>query len=171
MSTAVQAPAARTEIIHNNRFLMAIYACLAVVSWICAPFFVIEGLSMFVPLRSVGFMRVLYAVQWLLGSFGMAYTGRLLWNMSVKKWRNRVELDATGVRFCCKLQDGKNEWYTPLDQIESVTCATSGGVQTFRVQTFDPGSYFTYNSYTFTRPKTIAERVAAACGKSLEFVK
>jgi hypothetical protein len=79
-----------------------------------------------------------------------------------------VEMDATGVKFCCKLRDGRSEWYTPLDQIESVTCVTSGGVQTFTVRTFDPGSYFEYDSFTFTRPKTVAERIAAACGKRLE---
>jgi hypothetical protein len=39
------------------------------------------------------------------------------------------------------------------------------------VQTADPGSYFTYDSFTFTQPKTIALRVAAACGKTLQNVK
>ena len=70
-----------------------------------------------------------------------------------------------------KLVDGHGEWYTPWDQITRVTCATKNGVQLFRVQTADPDSYFTYDSFTFTRPKTIAMRVAAACGKPLENVK
>jgi hypothetical protein len=132
---------------------------------------VLEGVSLFFPLRSFGFMRGMAGVQWTLGGVCLFFTAGWMWRQGPKKWHNRVELDANGVRFFCKMIGDRKQWYAPWDQITSVTCKSANGFQTFEVQTADPGSYFTYNSYTFTRPKTIALRVAAACGKTMEYVK
>jgi hypothetical protein len=171
VSAAVQAPVVRTEIIHNSRILMAVYVCLAVATWASSVCMVVEGVSLLFPLRTFGFMRGLGVLQWTLGGLCLFFTAGWMWRQGTKKWHYRVELDANGVKFVCKLVDGRGEWYTPWDQITRVTCATKNGVQLFRVQTADPDSYFTYDSFTFTRPKTIAMRVAAACGKPLENVK
>jgi hypothetical protein len=161
----------RTEVIHNSRILMAVYVCLAVASWFGSVCMVLEGVYLLFPLRTIGFMRGFAAMEWTLSGICVFFTAGWMWRQGTKKWNYRVEMDANGVRFFCKLEDGRGEWYTPWAQIARVTCKTANGVQTFKVQTADPASYFAYNSYTFTRPKTIALRVAAACGKTLEYVK
>ncbi len=169
MSTAVHGAVVRAETIHNNRVLMAVYGVFSVASWFFAACCLLMAISLFFPLRGLGFMRVLNAIEWLGGGYCMAFTGQLLWRLGPKKWNNRVVLDAEGVQFFCKMKDARKDWYARWEHITNVICKSTNGFQLFTVKTVD--GYFEYNSYTFTRPKKIAERIAAACGKQIEYTK
>jgi hypothetical protein len=169
VSAAVHVPVMHAETIHNNRVLMAVYAVLAVAGWAASACFVVTGIYLLIPLHSLGFMRLLGAIEWIGGGYCMIFTGQLLWNLGPKKWHNRVVLDADGVHIFCTMKDARKDWYARWEHITNVICQSGGGYQTFKVKTVD--GYFEYNSYTFTTPKKIALRIAAACGTLIEYSK
>jgi hypothetical protein len=166
VSATAQAPVVGTETIHNSRALLAICVLFSLGSWALAGIGAMMTISVLIQLKAGGVWSVLGALQWLVFAYSFFLVGRMFWRLSVKAWNSRVVLDSAGVNFHYAEAGGYKDFSMPWGAIESVTHKRVGNYQTYTVHGND-GGYFRFTSYTFMRPKKIAKRIAADCGKPI----
>lgn len=167
MSATAQVPVISTETIHNSRGLLAVCFLFSLASWALAGIGAMMTISVLIQLKAGGVWSVLGALQWLVFAYCFFLVGRMFWRLSVKAWNSRVVLDSGGVSFHYAEAGGYKDFSMPWGVIDSVSHKRVGNYQTYTVHGND-GGYFRFNSYTFMRPKKIAKRIAAACGKPIE---
>jgi hypothetical protein len=166
MSVTAQVPVISTETIQNSRGILAVCALFSVASWALVAIGAMMTISELIQLKSAGVWSVVAALQWLVFAYCFFLVGQMFWRLSVKAWNSRVILHSAGVSFHYPEAGGYKDFSMPWGVIDSVSHKRVGNYQTYTVHGND-GGYFTFNSYTFMRPKKIAKRIADACGKPI----
>jgi hypothetical protein len=166
-TSQIAAERSHPVVLRNSRLrcwgTMGIGVCSLFIG-ICMMLMVI---SMFTPLSALSFMRVLAAAQWGLGGFMMCYMCPWLWKWARVMASHTVKLDERGVDFNLGTKRKPIELFMAWTEIVSVQQKRVGNAQQFTITGTD-GSYASFSSYTFFRPKKVARMIAERVGQTIQ---
>lgn len=169
LTSEIAAHRARHMVLHNSRLacwgMMGLGVCSMFIG-ICMMLMVI---SLMLPVSAISFMRVLAAVQWVLGGFMMCYLCPALFKWSRGMLHKRVKLDERGADFELGTKKKPVELFMPWEEVASIKQQRAGNAQQFTISGTD-GSYAQFTSYSFFRPQHVARMIAERAGVTIQKV-
>lgn len=156
-------------VLRNSRIVCWITMGVGVCSAFIGVCMMLMIVSLLTPLSAISFMRVLAAVQWGLGGFLMCILCPALWKWGRGMLEKRVILDERGVDFNLGTRKSPQELLMAWGQVTRVQQKRVGNAQQFTVTGAD-GSYASFTSYTFFRPRRVARLIAVRAGIEIQKV-
>jgi hypothetical protein len=156
-------------VLHNSRLLCGVTMAMGVCSAFIGVCMVLMVFSVLTPLSAISFLRVLAAAQWGLGGamFCMLCPG--LWKWALRAGYRKVTLDERGAEFQLGSKIKPVGLFMEWSNIASVQQKRAGNGFEFTITGKD-GSYVSYNSYSFFRPKHVARMIAQRAGLTVQRV-
>jgi hypothetical protein len=164
---AVPAAPRRTVVLRNSRLLCWTTMGMGLLCVFVGIFMVLVGFSEIAPIRTLGFLRGLAVVQWVLGGVGMMYFLPVAWSWGRSVLHYRVTLTDQGVDFLLGTPKHPEQLFIAWENIASIERKTAGSIREYTVLGND-GSIATFNSYTFIRAQRVARMIAERAGKPIQ---
>jgi hypothetical protein len=119
------------------------------------------------PLSDYNFHRLEGVVGWGISAWFFGYLCTVLWKLAFKMAHAEAKLDSRGVDFRLGTKTKSEELFLAWDQVAAIQYERFGNNQCYSILGKDD-SYVKYTSYTFFRPKKLAQLIAARAGQPIQ---
>jgi len=156
----------RATVVRNSRALLSLTFLGSAAAFAMCLCMVLLALSFVFPLHSIAIDRIATAFLWAVGAWMMAASNVFLWRQGRAMAQCSVLLDTYGAHFKLGAASNAKEVFMPWNEIEAVRYKRIPNAQKFTVLGAD-SSAVTFTSYSFYRPKKVAQMIADRAGLPL----
>jgi len=150
----------KTMVIRNNRPVVGVLFASALLCLLATPVAILVAITFLFPHAKLSFEKMYEVVSWGCGAYLFGNLGVFLYRQASSMLRNHVRLTETGVCFGIVSGKSASEEFFAWEDIRAVTCRRIAHVCVCTVQG-SKGRVVSFDSYTFLRPKHIAEMITS----------
>jgi len=151
----------------NNRLLCWATMFMGLMAAVFGVCMVILGLSYVFPLGQLNVGRAFSALIWICIGIGIAGICPQFWGLGRVMAGYKVLLDERGATFHLGTKTRPSDHFLDWNKIAAVKYQRAGNAKQFTVEGKN-GSEVTFTSYTFFRPKKVAQLIADRTGLPIE---
>lgn len=163
ISSQMEIHRAKAVVMRNNKFFIGLTLLGSLFALFLAAGFTIMVFVELFPESGFNAGHAINAVQWAFGALVFGLMCPATWKMAMGMLHYNVKMDSQGVDFNLGTKKTPQEVFLPWDKVAAIQQKRVGMHQQFTVQGTD-GSYVTFTSYTFFRPKKVARLIAQRTG-------
>ncbi len=167
INSQVEIDRARTMVLRNSRFLVAVTMMGSLFAGIMSVGMVFIVFSQLFPLSDFTNDRGWSGFRWAISALALGFMCARLWNLSQAMAGYEVRLDSRGAEFILGTKKRPSSLLLAWDQIAAIKHKRVGNAQQYWVEGTD-GSEARFSSFTFFRPKKVARIIAERAGVAIQ---
>lgn len=157
----------KPAVVRNSRFLCWVTMSGSFFAAIMTVCMLLMVFSQVFPIGELNGARGWSALQWGFAALAMGFMCPWFWKLGRKMAGYQVYLDASGVKFILGTKKAPADLFLAWDQIAAIKRKNNFNAQQCRVEGTD-GSYASFSSYTFFRPKKIVRMISERTGLPIQ---